>query len=293
MWKFGGLGGRALLRVVLRHCGRDEVFGRSGELAYFFLLSIFPLLLVLTAVLAQLVVEGSDLRGSLFDYLQAVIPDPAAFQLIRDNLVEISNARGGKLSLGILLAVWASSRGVDAIGRGLARAYETRYVRPLWARKAVSVALALGFIVLAALGLVIVFYGGTITRAVAGRLDYGGWFLLRAWSWLQRPLAVLFVLFAFDLLYNFAAGGLRRRGLRWFTPGAIVGVTVWLLASVGLKIYLSHVAIYTRVYGSLGAVIILLLWFYLTGLAILVGGEVNAAIVGAENGAHRENSEEP
>ena len=286
MWRFGGLRRRALLRVVWRQCERDEVLGRSAELAYFFLLSIFPLLLVLTALLGHMVDEGSELRASLFEYLQAVIPDPAAFGLIRDNLVEISSARGGKLSLGIVLAVWASSRGVDAIGRGLSCAYESRYVRPLWARKAVSLALALSFTILLALGLVLVFYGGAIARTVASRLDYGGSFLLQAWGWLQRPLAVLFVLFAFDLLYNFAAGGLRRRGLRWFTPGAIVGVTVWLAASFALKIYLSQVAVYTRVYGSLGAVIILLLWFYLTGFAILVGGEVNAAILGAENGEH-------
>jgi membrane protein len=282
MWQLGGMRWRDLVRIVWKHCWRDEVLGRAGELAYFFLLSIFPLLLVLIALLGSLVGEGGALRISLFEYLRAVIPDQAAFRLVRDNLVQISEARGGKVSVGVLLSLWASSRGVDAVGRGLARAYESRYVRPLWVDKAISVGLALVFTLLAALGLVVVFYGGAITEFAAGRLAHGGSILLRLWSWLQRPLAVFFVLIAFDLLYNFSTGGLRRRGLRWFTPGAIVGVAIWLGASYAFQLYLSQVAFYTRVYGSLGAVIILLLWFYLTGAAILIGGEVNAAILRAE-----------
>jgi membrane protein len=251
----------------------DGIFGRAAQLSYYFLLALFPLLLFLVTLLGYFAQAGTQLRYKLLSYLATVMPS-AAVTLVHTTLDEISTARGGgKLSLGLLAALWAASNGMGAISETLNIAYKVRETRPWWKARLVSVFLTVALAILIICALAIILYGGTIGDAVAGRYGLSDLFRI-TWRILQWPIALAFVLATFNLIYNFAPN-LRPEERRWSTPGAIVGVALWLLVSFGFRVYLHYFNSYSVTYGSLGALIVLMLWFYFTGVAILVGGEVN------------------
>jgi len=254
----------------------DEIFGRAAQLSYYFLLALFPLLLVLINLLGYLAQEGTDFRSKLLAYLAAIMP-PAAVSLVHTTLDEISASSGsGKLSLGLLAALWAASNGMGAICQTLNTAYNVRETRPWWLVRLISVLLTIALAVLIISALAIVLYGGNIGDLVASRYGFGDMFRT-VWGILQWPIALGFVLVTFNLIYNIAPN-LPSSRRRWFTPGAVVGVGLWLGISFLFRLYLQFFDSYSVTYGSLGALIVLMLWFYLTGVAILIGGEVNNEI---------------
>jgi membrane protein len=267
---------RSRLKRLIWRINEDEVFGRAAQLSYYFLLALFPLLLVLINLLGYMAQEGSDLRNKLLTYLAAVMPS-SAVALVRTTLDEISASRGGgKVSLGILAALWAASNGMGAVSQTLNSAYNVVETRAWWKVRLISVLLTLALAVLIVAALAIVLNGGSIGDALAG--GYGlSIVFTTVWSILQWPIALVFVLATFNLIYNFAPDiGWDQR--RWFPAGAFVAVGLWLLISFGFRLYLHFFDSYSVTYGSLGAVIILMLWFYLTGVAILIGGEVNCEV---------------
>jgi membrane protein len=276
LWKLGGLTPKKLASRVLREMRLDEVFGRAAQLSYYFLLALFPLLIFLMSVIGIVIGSAAEMRQSLFNYLAQVMP-PAAFQLIDSTLREISTASSGsKLSFGILATLWAASRGMGAITKALNVAYDVKESRPWWKRRLTAVLLTMALAVLIISGLVIVLAGGKIANFIAASYAFGSIFA-QTWKILQWPLALAFVLLAFALIYYFAPD-VRDQEWQWITPGSVVGLLLWLLVSFGFRIYLSFFDSYSNTYGSLGALIILMLWLYLTGAAVLIGGEVNAEI---------------
>ena len=272
-------------RVIWR-INDDEVFGRAAQLSYYFLLALFQLFLVLVNLLGYVAQPGTGFRAKLISYLAAVMPS-SAVSLVSTTLDEISSASGtGKLSLGLLAALWAASNGMGAISQTLNTAYNVRETRAWWKVRLVSVLLTIALAVLIIAALAIVLYGETIGSALGNQYGFSSLFTI-VWNLLQWPIALGFVLGTFNLIYNFAPD-LSSKQRRWFTPGAIVGVTLWLLISFGFRLYLRYFDSYSLTYGSLGAVIILMLWFYLTGVAILIGGEVNSEA----NSAYEEGFEQ-
>ncbi len=285
IWKLGGLKWRELARRVWLEVYEGDLFMRAAALSYFFLLALFPLLLFLMAMLGYFAEAGTALRKNLFSYLSRVVP-PSASQLIYTTINDISNeADGGKLSFGLLAALWFASYGMGAITETLNAAYGVKESRPWWRVRLSAVGLtgALAVLIISALALVL--YGGEIGEAVANRFRLGEAFTLASII-LQWPAALAFALLGFALIYYFAPD-LYHRKWYWITPGSVIGVTLWLLVSFCFRVYLRFFDRYSVTYGSLGAVIILMLWFYLTGAAILVGGKVNAEIenAAAERGA--------
>jgi membrane protein len=264
---------KSRLKRLIKRINDDDVFGRAAQLSYYFLLALFPLLLVLINLLGFMAQQGTEFRIKLIIYLGAVMPS-SAVALVRTTLDEISAASGsGKLSLGLLAALWAASNGMGAISQTLNVAYDVRETRPWWKVRLISGALTVALSVLIISALTIVLYGGSIGEALATRYGFGQLFTL-LWSILQWPIALGFVLATFNLIYNFAPN-LSSARRRWFTRGAVVGVGLWLLISFVFRLYLHYFNSYSVTYGSLGALIVLMLWFYLTGVAILIGGEVN------------------
>ena len=261
------------IKHIVRRINDDDIFGRAAQLSYYFLLALFPLLLVLINLLGYFAQEGTEFRNKLIIYLAAVIPSTAV-SLIRTTLDEISNSSGsGKVSLGLLAALWAASNGMGAISQTLNTAYNVKETRSWWKVRLVSVVLTVALAVLIISALAIVLFGGSIGDALAARFGFTNFFTT-AWGILQWPIVLGFVLGTFNLIYNFGPNlGSHQR--KWFTPGAIVAVTLWLLISFGFRLYLHYFDSYSVTYGSLGALIVLMLWFYLTGVAILIGGEVN------------------
>jgi membrane protein len=272
----GGLSWVELGKRVYAEVMDDDVLGRAAQLSYYFLLALFPALLFLTSLLGYLAGEDSQLRQGLFNYLAAVLPGEAS-QLVAKTVTDVTQSSGGgKLSFGILATLWAASNGMGAMSESLNAAYDLKESRPWWKVRLTAVGLTLALTLLIVTALVLVLYGHDIADAVSVKLGLGAAFAT-AWKVLQWPLVLVFVLLAFALIYYFAPDS-HRQDWKWITPGAVAGVLLWLLISFAFKAYLSYFNSYSATYGSLGAVIILMLWFYFTGIAILVGGEINSEI---------------
>jgi membrane protein len=276
MWGLGGLSWKELGKRVWAEIEKDQVFGRAAELAFYFLLALIPLLVFLTSVIGIVVGAGTGARHRLFNYLAQVMP-PSAFHLIDDTMSEISRSSGGgKISFGILATLWAASNGMGAITSALNTAYGVEERRPWWKQRLTAITLTITLAVLIITALILVLSGGNIAQWLAGRYGLGPMFTV-IWKVIQWPLVLAFVLLAFALIYYFAPD-LRERSWHWITPGSAIGVVLWLLVSFGFRLYLHFFDSYSKTYGSLGAVIVLMLWLYLTGAAILIGGEVNSEI---------------
>jgi membrane protein len=278
LWTRAGLTWRELGMRLWRQIWEDEVLGRCAELGYFFLFSVFPLLLFLTTLLGYLAGASAQLRWNLFWYIARLSPSQEVTALLADTLNEITVARSGaKLYLSLAAAVWVASNGMLAVGRTLNTAYGFRETRRVWIRRPLAMALTVAFVGLVAGALALVFYGGMIADALAARVVFGP-FLLVLWHVLRWPLVIAFLVLSFDTVYNYAPNLRGSMDRFWWTPGAVTGVVLLLGASLALRSYLFYFHRLTTAYGSLGAVILLLIWFYLIGFAILMGGEVNSEI---------------
>jgi membrane protein len=252
------------------------VLNRAAILSFYFLLALFPLLLFLTALLGYFADAGTELRHNLLTYLRAIVPVSAS-DLINTTVDEISQkSSGGKVSFGLLTSLWFASSGMGAIIEGLNVAYDVKETRAWWRRTLLAILLTIALAVLIITALALMFYGSRIAGGIANRYGFGAAFT-EAWTVLRWLFVLVFVFLAFQSIYYFAPD-LHEQQLRWLTPGAAASVILWLLVSFLFGSYLNFYNNYSVVYGSLGAVIILLLWFYLTGVTILIGGEVNALI---------------
>lgn len=291
VWNLGGLSWKVLGARVWKEIKDDDLFNRAAILGFYFTLALFPLLLFLTALLGLFAQQGTELRDNLLSYLSRVVPASAS-ALIYETVEEVSaGSGGGKLSLGLLAAIWASSNGMLAIIRTLNVAYQIKESRVWWKARLVAIVLTLALALLIITGLTLILYGGQSAEAISGWLGLGGTFTA-AWFIMRWLIVIASVFLAFGLIYYFAPN-VDKQQLRWLWPGINVAVALWLIVSLGFRLYLSYFDTYTTVYGSLGAVIILMLWFYLTGLAILVGGEVNSEIEKAAARAGIEDAKLP
>ena len=285
LWRLQNISWWELAKRVWTEINNDRVWGRAAELSYYFLLALFPLLIFLTSVIGIVLGPGTGARQALFSYLAGIMP-PSAFQLIDATMLEISQASSGsKISFGLLAALWAASNGMSAITDSLNAAYDVEETRPWWKHRLVAIILTIALSVLIISALLLVVAGGGIGEGVANAYGFGPAFAI-AWKIIQWPVAFAFLILAFALIYYFAPD-LRDQKWHWLTPGAAIGVALWLLVSFGFRTYLQFFDSYSATYGSLGAVIILMLWLYFTGLAVLIGGEINSEIenAAAEQGA--------
>jgi membrane protein len=264
---------RKLASRVWHEFGEDEVIDRAAALSYYFLFALFPALLFLTALLGMLPVSG--LMERLMEYVEQALPGDAA-SVIRKTLEEIRRgSTGGLLSIGALAALWASSNGMGSVMTALNVAYDVDDARPWWKRRLVAVALTVGFSLFILGGLVLMVFGPRLARAAADWLGLGAVFTA-VWSIASVPVAMLFVLIGIALVYYLAPAA--KQEWRWVTPGSAVALVLWLAMSYGLRLYVTQFANYNATYGSIGGVILLMLWLYLTGVALLLGAEVNAEI---------------
>jgi len=285
LWKLGGLSWLDLGKRVWAEINEDDVWGRAAQLAYYFLLALFPLLIFLTATLGLMLGSGEGLRASLFNYLSEVMPG-SAFQLVDTTMNEIAeSSNAGKLSFGLLATLWAASNGMGAITQALNSAYDLKESRPWWKQRLVGIGLTIALSLLVIVALLLVLWGGALADFLAAHFGFGGFFTI-AWKTIQWPLVFTFMVTSFALIYYFAPD-VRDQKWKWLTPGAAVGVVLWLLVSFGFKLYLHYFNSYPKTYGSLGAVIVLMLWLFFTGTAILIGSEINSEIehAAAEAGA--------
>jgi len=275
-WELGGLTPKQLAKKVWRGIDEHNLLVRASELAYNYLLAIFPLLLFLLAIFGLFAERAAQLRSDFLFYLSQVLP-PAASDLLAKTINEVtSNSGGGKAALGIVLAVSSASSGMTSMMSSLNGAYGVRDSRPWWKVRLIALGLTVAISVLVVLALALVLFGGNAAELIGAKFHLGT-LLVTAWKVLQWPAAIFFITLSFSLIYFFGPN-VEEQHWYWITPGSVVGVVLWLAASFGFRVYLHFFNSYSKTYGSLGAAIILLIWFYVTGSAFLIGGEINAQI---------------
>lgn len=275
-WTLGGLSVRQLAVLVGAEIGKDELTDRAAALSYYFVFALFPTLLFLTTLVGM--IPGQDLMDRFLSTAHDLLP-PDAASLLQRTLKEIQRgAGGGLLSVGAAAALWGAARGMVSIITTLNVVYGVTSRRPWWRRQLLAVVLTVVFSILALGALLSIVFGERVGRAAAAWAGFGGAFTA-VWGLLQWPLGLLFVLLGIDLVYHLAPA-VRQRWY-WFTPGSTFAGVAWTAVSLGLRAYVGQFANYNATYGSIGGVILLLLWLYLSGMALLVGGEINSVIARA------------
>ena len=262
-----------LLKRTAKETSDDDCLGLAAQLAYYFFLALFPAVLFLLALASFF-----PLTNFIDDIVRTLRPIAPADVLtfLEEQLRRISNSdSGGILTVGILGAVWSSSAAVVAIIGSLNRAYDIDEGRPWWKVRLTAIGLTIALALLVVVSFTLIVAGPTIAEYLASTFGFGPVF---EWSWkiLQWPLAFFLVSTAVGLVYYFAPDA--EQDWVWITPGAVIGTLLWVLVSLAFKFYVARFADYNATYGAVGGVIVLLLWFYLSGLAILVGAELNAEI---------------
>jgi membrane protein len=282
LWDLQGVPVRVIARRTWNSMFTDNLFGSAAELGYWFLFALFPTLVSASSIIGLAVRHASANYDRLLHYMALVIP-PSAYGIVLETFNEITAASNGrKLTFGLAVALWAASAGFSAIQDSMNAVYKVKETRPYWKVRgaAVLIGTLLSLLITAILGALLAadFLVGLARLHIAHHaFAYSLVVLIRIAGWMAA-LALLTLLFA--IIYYWAPD-VKKHQWRWLTPGAAIGIVGWALVSAGLRVYLHFFNSYTRTYGSLGAVIILLTWFYLSGLMLLLGGEVNSEIEAA------------
>src|SRR5215203_1723972 len=235
------------LKAAVFEFQRDDALGLAAQLAFYLILALFPFLLVLVSLMGTF--SSPQLAGEVFGYFREVTPDQV-YGIVESYLSDIiagNRPAPGLFSVGLVLTLWSASGAFAALIAALNKAYDVEETRPFWK-----------------------------VRGIADLFGLGEVFTL-IWNVVQWPVALSLMVFTVALLYYFAPDA--EQPFRWITPGGLIGVLLWVLASVIFRFYVSNFGSYDATYGSIGAVIVLLLYLYISSLTILFGAELNATLV--------------
>lgn len=262
-----------LARRTWREAVDDDVAGLAAQLSYYFFLALFPAILFVLALASFFPL--TDVTGDVSRSLAPFV-SPQVLALIQEQMQRLANdENGGLLTFGVAGALWSSSAAIVSIVGALNRAYDIEEGRPWWRVRLVAIGLTIGVALFVLVAITLVLVGPTI----ADRLGQAtGWGTPFEWTWLvlQWPLVFGLVTIAISLTYYFAPDA--DQDWAWITPGAVAATVLWLLASLLFKLYVANFTNYEGSYGTVGGVIVVLLWFYVSGIALLTGAELNAEI---------------
>jgi len=264
------------LKATVQEFQRDDALGIAAQLAYYLILALFPFILVLVSLLGTF--GSEELASEVLGYFQQVMPEQA-YEIIKDftdNIISGKAEAPGLFTFGILFTLWAASGAFAALINALNRAYDVQETRPFWKVRVIAILMTLGLSVLILIGVLLLVLGPQIGEAIANVFGLERTFLV-VWEVARWPVALFFMMFTVALLYYFAPD--VDQPFRWITPGGLIGVLLWVLASVGFNFYVSNFGSYNKTYGSIGAVIVLLLYLYISSLTILFGATLNATLV--------------
>ncbi|HVB59236.1 MAG TPA: YihY/virulence factor BrkB family protein [Candidatus Acidoferrales bacterium] len=267
-FKLAGLSWRELIRTTWRKAANDNVVDRAAGLAFWFLLGFFPMLLSVTSIVSM-IGSAPGSQGTLMKYLGEVLPSGVS-KLVRQVLEQTTGS--GRVWFSLLFALWSSSSATAGLIDGLNAIYNLKESRPLWKSRLIAVILAIAMGVLLTAALVIVVYGPIILRPIASGPEI--LYVCRIAHW---PAAALLLILTLLSLYRLAPD-IQEQEWKWMLPGSVVAAGIWIAASILFNVYVRHFSDFGLLYGSLGTLVILMFWFYLTGAAILVGAEINAIL---------------
>ncbi|MCI0664340.1 MAG: YihY/virulence factor BrkB family protein [Acidobacteria bacterium] len=251
----------------------DEIFGRAAQLAYYWLFSIFPFLILLTSLISDAPVP-KDTERLLYE-LRRTIPREA-YDLVYQTFHDMTGQEGhGFLSFSFLLVIWAASTGMSAVISSLNKTFEVQNSRSWWMERILAILLTLGLAIFITAALILMFFDKYIYDFLLKQ--YGDSSIFPTiWSLAQWPVTIFLVLFAVEMVYYFAPNIKQKWEL--FTPGAIFALICWLVISYGFRYYVTNFANYNFLYGALGGLMVLMIWLYLMGVAILSGGVINSVM---------------
>jgi len=264
------------LKVTVEEFQRDDALGIAAQLAYYLILALFPFILVLVSLMGTF--GSPELASEILAYFQRVMPEQAydIIETFTANIISGQAEAPGLFTFGILFTIWAASGAFAALINALNRAYDVQETRPFWKVRGIAILMTLGLSVLILIGVLLLVLGPQIGEAIANVFGLEETFTL-VWEVVRWPVALFFMVFTVALLYYFAPD--VDQPFRWITPGGLIGVLLWVLASVGFNFYVSNFGSYNKTYGSIGAVIVLLLYLYISSLTILFGATLNATLV--------------
>lgn len=266
------LGPWKLIKLTVKEFLDDEMPTYAAALAYQGLFSLFPFLLFLIALLGFLhLPEFFDFLREQADY---VLPEQALEQ-VNPVIDQLQQRQGGLLSIGIIVALWSSSAAVRSLMTALNAAYDVREARPPWKRIPLSVLYTFGIVGMLLAVAALMILGPQVMGWIAAHVGLEDYVVI-LWSILRWPVIVLLMMMAVAVIY-YVTPNVKQR-FRFITPGSVLAVVLWIAASLGFGYYVKNFADYNAMYGSVGAIIVLLLYFYISSAVLLLGAELNAVI---------------
>jgi len=255
-------------KAFIPRIGEADVTGLSAQLAYFFLLSLFPFLLFIVTLMGFLPIDGE----SVMQFVSSFLPEDVA-NMIESNLSDIvGNRSGGLLSIGILGTLWSASNGVNAITKSFNKAYEVEEDRSFIVNRLVSLGLMLIIVVVIVVALILSVFGKVIGEYVFNFIGLSEF--ISSWNIIRWVITSITFFIGLYVLYVFAPNEkIRLKDALW---GTVFATIIWQIVSLGFSYYVNTLGNYSATYGSLGTVIILMIWFYLFGIIITTGGVLNA-----------------
>ena len=262
-----------LLKRTYREVTDDDAMGLAAQLAYYFFLALFPAILCVIALASFLPLQSftDDMVRSLGRFAP-----PAMLALIKEQMVRLANGNdGGIFTVGLLGALWSSSAAMVSMIDAMNRAYDIEESRPWWKVRLTAILLTVGMAVFIVVAFGLVVAGPQLADFLGARLGFGVVFV---WTWkvLQWPVAFGLVVTGVGLVYYFAPDA--DQDFAWITPGALIATILWLIGSLAFRFYVVNFGSYEATYGTVAGVILLMLWFYLSGIVLIVGAEASAEI---------------
>ena len=272
-FKLGNTSYLELGKRVVQKTVDDGCAEYAAAMAYYLLLALFPFFLFLTTLIGYLPVP--DLLEFILSTMQRILPSEV-FILIQDNIRTLfGNKKGGLLSIGFLLALWTSSSAITATMNVMNRLYLVKEGRPFWKVRLTAIFLVTGLSVLFLLALLFLMFGPKIVSIISNIAHLGKAFEI-ALNILLVPLILFLLMCAVSLIFYFTPDVDQK--WKWISPGSIISIPIWIGTSLAFSYYINNFGSYDKTYGSIGAVIVLLLWLYLSGFIILMGAEINAVV---------------
>ena len=267
------LGWGQLFKRTFTEAFADGVLDLAAQQAYYFFFALFPALLALISLASFFPI--ANLTDEVFRTLGQVAPGDVV-TIINDQILKISGDNaGGLLTFAFLITLWSSSGAVVSMCTTLNAAYDITEGRPWWKVRLIAVGLTIGLAIFVLISMALIIAGPDVAGGIADRVGLGPAFVW-TWSILRWPVIFILIATAIALIYYFAPDA--EQEFVWITPGSVLATILWIGVSYGLKTYVATMGNYTETYGLVGAVMVLLLWFYLSGIALLVGAELNAEI---------------
>lgn len=258
----------------------DDLLALAGQLSYSLLLSFFPFIIFLSTIVGY----SSVSSGDVLSVLHRIMPE-SAYKLVVNTVVDIVESRNSNLlSFSLVVTLWSGSSGFRAVMKGLNRAYDEEEQRPIWKIWAISIICIFAIALIIILAFMFLVFGDFLGKTIIHVFDLSISFK-SFWNYFRYLVMFLTTVLIFAELFHFTPS--RRLSFMEVLPGAFFTTIGWIAASIGFSIYVNNFANYSRYYGGLGAVIVLMVWLYIVSIMILVGGEINASLAFLRDGKEK------